>query len=116
MTVSASFVYNWLRASSGDPITTYEAMRKLGDASTWVTSSVDKCEPYQLDFFIIDTPPCGSEQVEIIIFRYMRFSDVSSDVEAASVTFEGTCNATAPDISRVANNADTIAAALAPAS
>lgn len=116
LTWSASFVYNWMRASSGDPITVYEALKQKGDASTWVNSSVDKCEPYQFDFYMIDTPPCGSEEVEITIFRYSRVTSINPSVEAASVSLDATSKSTEPEIVRVANDADTIAATLAPAS
>lgn len=115
MTWSASFVYNWLRASSGDPITVYEAIYQLGDASTWVTSSTDKCEPYQLDFFVLDRPSCGSEEAEVMLFRYSRITSVNPSVEAASVSIEATCNSLRPDVSRVTNSDDVVEAALAPA-
>lgn len=110
MQVSASFVYNWLRASSGDAITVYEALNRLGDAAQWHNAASDPCEPYQVDIYVIDTPPCGSEQVEIIFFRRFNKQSLQASVEAASVTLSGICNATAPEIYRVANDANTIAA------
>ena len=108
MTVSTSFVYNWLRASSGDPITVYEALKRKGDAASWHNAAENPCEPYQVDMFIIDSPDCGSEQAEVMFFRRMRATSISASVQGAAVSVEGTCMAVEPDIQRVANDADTI--------
>ena len=108
MTLSSSFVYDWLRASSGDPITVYEALKRIGDAASWHNAAADPCEPYQVDMFVIDRPDCGSEQAEIIFYRKMRPTSISSSVSAASVSLEGTCMSVEPEIQRVANTDDVV--------
>lgn len=108
MEVSMSFVYNWLRASSGDPITLYEALKQKGDASTWVTTADDPCEPYCVDLFAFDRPPCGSEQAEAIFFRKFYKQSLGASVEAAQVSLSGICNSLEPEIFRVANDDDTL--------
>lgn len=108
MSVSLSFVYNWLRASSGDPITIYEALKQKGDASTWVTTADDPCEPYCVDIFAFDRPPCGSEEAEAIFFRKFYKQEVEADAEAAQVSLSGQCNALEPDIFRVTNSDDVL--------
>lgn len=110
MQVSSSFVYNFLRASSGDPITVYEALHRIGGASVWHNTASDPCEPYQVDIFVIDSPPCGSEQAEVIFFRRFCKQTVNASVEAAAVEFSGICNATRPEVYRVTNDADVIGA------
>jgi len=108
MTISSSFVYDWLRASSGDPITVYEALKRKGDAAGWHNAALDPCEPYQVDMFIIDRPDCGSEEAEIMFFRRMRTTSISASVAGASVSLEGTCMVVEPEIQRVANTDDVV--------
>jgi hypothetical protein len=108
MTSSSSFVFDWLRASSGDPITVYEALKRIGDASDWHNAAADPCEPYQVDFFMIDRPDCGSEQAEIMFLRRMRPTSISASVQGAAVSIEGTHMATEPEIYRVANTDDAV--------
>lgn len=100
MQVSASFVFNWLRASSGQPITVYEALHQIGGASDWHNAADDPCEPYCVDIYVIDTPPCGSEQSEVIIFEKFYKNEVNPTVEGGLVNLSGICNATAPTITR----------------
>jgi hypothetical protein len=100
MDVTTSFVFNWLRASSGQPITVYEALRRLGNAATWHNAAEDPCEPYCVDIGIIDVPPCGSEQTEVIILPRFYPTSVNANVDDAQVNLSGRCNATRPIITR----------------
>lgn len=108
MEVSFSYVYDWLKASSGDPITVDEALEQEGDASDWISAASDPCEPYQVTIKVIDSPPCGSEEAEIILYKYFMPRTINASVEAASVTVTGVCVATKPTKYRVANNANAI--------
>lgn len=100
MDVSLSFVFDWLRASSGDPVTVYEALHQIGGASGWHSASDDPCEPYCVEIFIEDTPPCGSEQSEVMIFPRFYKTTVNPNFEDALVSLSGRCVATRPTITR----------------
>lgn len=108
MEVSFSYVYDWLKASSGDPITVDEALEQEGDASDWISAAADPCEPYQVTIKVIDKPPCGSEEAEVILYKYFMPRTINASVEAASVTVTGVCVATKPTKYRVANNDNAI--------
>ena len=108
MEVSFSYVYDWLKSSTGDAITVDEALEQEGDASDWISAAADPCEPYQVTIKVIDSPPCGSEEAEIILYKYFMPRTINASVEAASVTVSGVCVATKPTKHRVANNANAI--------
>lgn len=100
MDVTTSFVYNWLRASSGQPITPYEAINRIGGAANWHNAALDPCEPYCFNLVVIDTPPCGSEQAEVIRYPRVYPTQVQTDVEQAQVSLTAKCNATKPEVTR----------------
>jgi hypothetical protein len=106
MEVSAEFIYDWLRASSGQEVKPYEVLNQLGEGANWHTTAADPCEPFCIDIFILDTPPCGSEQAEMIFFRKFNLQNLTSSVEAANVTFSGICTASIPDVYRIDNDPD----------
>lgn len=108
MDVSFAFVYDWLRSSTPNTPTVDEALEQEGEAADWLTAAADPCEPYQVTLKVIDSPDCGSEQAEIIIFPYFLPQNINASVEAASVSVSGICVATKPIVRRVANNSDTI--------
>ena len=109
LTVDLTYVYDWLRASSGNAVTVDEVLEQEGEAADWITSAVDPCEPYQVDIFVIDRPPCGSEEAEITIYRYFIYRTVNASVTAASVTVNGVCVSNKPEVVRLTNDDDTIA-------
>jgi hypothetical protein len=106
MEFASEFVYDWLRASSGNEVTPYEVLNQLGEGANWHTTADDPCEPFCIDVFILDAPPCGSEQVEMIFFRKFNLQSMTSSVEGANVTFNGICTAQKPDIYRIDNDPD----------
>lgn len=102
MEVSASFVFDWMRASSGGAITVYEALHKTGGASGWHNAATDPCEPYCVELFIEDIPPCGSEQAEVIIFPAFYKEKINPTFQGGLVNLSGKCKATKPVITRQA--------------
>lgn len=110
MSVSWGFIYDFLRASSGDPITAHEALYRIGDAATWHNASPDSCEPYAVDLLIVDRPPCGSEEAEMIFYRQFYPESDEADIDSAEVSISGICVAVLPEVVRVTNSDDAIGA------
>ena len=71
MEVSFTYVYDWLRSSTPDSPTVDEALEQEGEASDWLTAAADPCEPYQVTLKVIDSPDCGSENAEVILYKYV---------------------------------------------
>jgi len=110
--VTFSFIYDWLRSSASDPkfsVTVDEALERQGNASDWISTAQDECESgYQLDIILIDTPPCTTQDAEVVFYRRFMTETNNGSVEAQSVNVTGICVSTIPDPVRVANDPDTI--------
>jgi hypothetical protein len=100
MDVNLTFVYDWLRASSGQAIKPYEAIHRIGGAAGWHNAADDPCEPYCVDFFVIDTPPCGSEDTEVYVFESFYPTSINPSFGDAQVTMSARCPASRPTITR----------------
>lgn len=100
MELNYASVLNFLVASSGQPVTPYEALHRTGGAADWHTTSIDPCEPYCIDVFILDIPPCGSELAEVMYFRRFYPTNKRGSIRDAVLEIVGKCNATKPEVTR----------------
>ena len=101
MDVNFDFKWVFIKAMTPDTLPTVEeALKKIGKASAWITTSSDACEPYCIDIELTNAPSCGSEQQEIITFPDFRHEELAHDLRNASIACSGRCNATVPTIVR----------------
>ena len=100
MDVTMSLVLNWLRASSGQPVTIYEVLHREGGAADWHNTATDPCEPYAPTIFVFDIPPCGSEPAEVMYFPQFYPTNKRGSIRDAVLELTGKCNATKPVITR----------------
>ena len=100
MDVSFNFIFDHVRSSSGEAILPFEAITGLGAASEWVTSSIDKCEPYAVDIIVIDNPPCNVLQRETLTFTDFRSESREASFKDASISISGRCNSRTPIVVR----------------
>lgn len=107
MEVSFDFTWDYITAlaASGTP-TVEEALKKEGEASTWVSSDTgagNACRPYAVDIEVEYAPTpttCGDK--ETITFPDFRYETLDHDIKAGTVSCSGKCNALAPSIVRAA--------------
>lgn len=100
MDITTSFVLSFLRASSGQPITVYEALEREGNAASWHNASPSPCEPYAPEIFVIHKPPCGSEEAEVWTFPQFYPNTEGVNISDALVSLKGISVATKPEITR----------------
>jgi hypothetical protein len=95
MDVSFEFTWEFLSAvsSSGTP-TIKEALKQLGEASDWETTSADPCEPYCVDIEINYDPGCGGDNTELIVLQQFRTNSLDHNLRDAQVSASGQCNVT----------------------
>jgi hypothetical protein len=116
--VNTSFVFDFLRASSGGSIRPYEAINRIGGAAGWHNAAIDKdgnpspCEPYALQLVVVTQPPCGSEQAEVFFFDNFRATEVNPTIQDAVVNLTGQASIVRADIRRM-SEAELIAEGLA---
>jgi hypothetical protein len=99
--VNFDFVWEHIRSSTNDPVTIEEALTKEGNASTWVTSSADPCEPYAVDLVILYKPICENEQWEKLVFEDFRPETLNHNLKDGAVACKGACNRLAPTVTRI---------------
>lgn len=99
--VKLDATWEFLKASSGNTPTVEDAFKNRGEASNWVTSANDVCEPFAVDIEIEYSPPCGVQR-EIITLGDFRYEDAAHDLKAGTLSFSGKCNVTEASIVRSA--------------
>jgi hypothetical protein len=101
MDVVFDFQWIFITAVSGSGTPSIDdALKNIGEASTWQTSSADPCEPYAVDIEIEHIPPCSGEEMETIIFPDFRWDSLNHDLRNAQVAVTGKCNAKTAIVSR----------------
>ena len=98
--MSLEFVYDYVKTTSGQDITPVDALKQVGEASEWVTSATDQCEPYAVDIRALNCVPCGTEKDEDVLFIDFRYESLDFDMSAATIAVNGKCNVTEPRITR----------------
>lgn len=93
--VSLDCAYEFLTAVTGSGIPTPEdVLENRGEASTWLSSASDPCEPYGIDIEVDYAPPCADVYHEITTFPTFRFERINHDVAGATLAISGKCNVT----------------------
>jgi len=104
--VKLDFMWEYLRgtpASASTP-SVEEALKNIGNASTWVSSDSDACRPYAVDIVCTYNPvptSCGDQ--EVITLADFRYEKLNHDMKAGSVGITGKCNIAGASVIRSAN-------------
>ena len=94
VSVDLSFTFEYVTAQTANPPTPVDALNRFGNASTWVSSSSDLCEPYAVDLIVIHCVPCGSDQDQEILFPDFRYESLDYSIADAAISVSGQCNTT----------------------
>ncbi len=107
MDVNFDFIWEFLKAASGETITIEEALKGTAAAvaAGWVTSGSDPCEPYSTDIRITYTPPCSNVAKEIITLAEYRWEGGNHDLKAGTVSSSGKCKVSQAELQRIAQSA-----------
>ena len=100
--IDLNFVYDYVTTESGQAITPVDALKRIGEATEWVSSSSDLCEPYAVDIFVVNCQPCGTDQDEELLFSDFRYETLEYSIRDASIGVSGRCNVTDATASRTA--------------
>jgi hypothetical protein len=98
--MSLEFVYDFIKSSSGIDITPVDALKREGNASEWVSTSSDLCEPYCIDILAKHCVPCGTDEDEDVQFTDFRYESLDYDMGEATIAVSGRCNVSQPDVTR----------------
>jgi len=100
MDVSIDFVYEHVTTGTGEDITVVDALKRQNDASEWVSSSDDLCEPFSVDIVIDHVTPCGNEENELTTLPDYRYESLEFDLGDATISTSGRCNVVEASVSR----------------
>jgi hypothetical protein len=92
--IDLAFTFEYVTTESGQAITPVDAVKRTGEASEWVSSSSDLCEPYCVDVYVIHCVPCGSDQDQDLLFQDFRWENLEYSIRDASIAVSGRCNVT----------------------
>lgn len=98
--MSMEFVYEYVKTSSGQTITATDALKQSGEASEWVSSAADLCEPYCVDILAKHCVPCGTDEDEDVLFTDFRYESLDFDLGEATIAVGGRCNVSEPAVTR----------------
>src|SRR5690606_24672407 len=99
--VELNFVFEYVTPESGQAITPVDALNQEGEASEWVSSSDDLCEPYAVDIYALHCVPCGTDEDQDFLFSDFRWESLDYSIQDAAIAVSGRCN-----ISRVTSTRD----------
>ena len=94
VSVDLAFTFEYVTAETDNPPTPVDALNKDGEATEWVSSSSDLCEPYAVDVVVLHCVPCGTDQDQEILLPDFRYEALDYSVADASIAVSGQCNAT----------------------
>lgn len=101
--MSLEFIYEYVKTQSGKTITPVDALKQVGAAAEWVSSSSDQCEPFAVDILAKHCVPCGTDQDEDVLFVDFRYESLDFDLSAATISVSGRCNVSEPTVTRSAD-------------
>ena len=92
--IDLAFTFEYVTTESGQAITPVDAIKRIGEATEWVSSSGDQCEPYAVDIFVVHCVPCGTDQDQDFTFPDFRYESLDYSIQDASIAVSGRCNVT----------------------
>ena len=98
MEVSMNFIFDQVKSGTGEVITPIEALKGSGNASEWVTSSSELCDPYAVDVLVRDVRVCIAGESRDYLFPDFRCEKRDYSFKDASIAVNGKCNVTEPTI------------------
>ena len=92
--------YEHITTGTSETISPMDALKGIGEADEWVSSSSDLCEPYAIDIEVEHDPPCGTAQTEITLFPDFRADTKEINFQDATISLTGKCNVIEPVVDR----------------
>lgn len=99
--VSIDALWEYLSSVTASPPTIEEALKQKGNASTWITSGADLCEPYCVDIEVEYNPPCNTTNAnERIDIKEFRFESLGHNLKDGMLNAKGSAKITDTTVTR----------------
>jgi len=100
--IQLEFLYEFYTNGSGgawDP-SPIDFLKRVNEGANLESSSSDPCEVFSVDIEVVYDPPCGSELNENYVFPDFRYESLEFNLQDATISVSGKCNATEPTVTR----------------
>ena len=104
LSLALAFTYEFVRTGTNETITPADAIKGVGGASGWISTSTDKCEPYAIDMVVEHVTACSgaaNPEEEHTLFPDTRYDSLAYDLGAASISVTARAFATEATVTRV---------------
>lgn len=102
--LSIDATWEYIRGITGSSAPTLEdVLKNIGEASGWVSTADDPCQPYCIDIELWNPPGCGSVEDELILFEEYYYETADHDLREGTIATAGRCNRTMATARRVLN-------------
>jgi hypothetical protein len=95
--------WEFLETVSGELLSLEDVVKQRGEASSWVSTADDTCQPYCVDIELWNAPNCTNIEDEIIMFEEFYQETIDHDLDAGTFNTTGRCNRKEAAHSRVLN-------------
>jgi hypothetical protein len=92
--LSFDSTWEWIKADTGGTATLKDVLEQRGEASAWVSTADDDCQPYCIDVELWNAPGCGSADDEILMFEEFYYENIDHDLRDGTLSLSGRCNRT----------------------
>jgi hypothetical protein len=97
--MSVTFQFNWDyirgRTGGGELPTPVDVLKHKNNASAWISTDPDECQPFSIDIIVQYEPECsGTEVDEIITLPKFVHESLDFDIDAGQIDCSGTCLST----------------------
>lgn len=103
VSLALAFVYEFVRTGTNETITPSDAIKGVGGAAGWISTSADKCEPYAIDMVVEHAVNCSgavNPESEFTTFPDTRYDQLAYDLGAASISVTARAFATEATVTR----------------
>lgn len=101
--VSLNARWEFIKASTGSGTPTpFDVLENAGEASAWVSTSNDQCQPFSIDIEIFYEPGCSPTENEIYVLEEFRWEEEGFQFKDGVVAITGKLNRTQVEVYRQA--------------
>jgi hypothetical protein len=100
--VSLDALWEFIVAESGGTETIEEVLKNTGEASDWVSTADDQCQPYSVDIEVHNAPACTGTDDELLMLEEYYYETLDHDLREGTIATAGRCNRTVASARRVA--------------
>lgn len=94
MDISIDATWEYITSESGGTVTIEDALKKVGEASAWLSTADDQCQPYSVDVEIHNAPVCIGTEDEILMLEEYYYESLDHDLREGTIATSGRCNRT----------------------